>query len=245
MREWYAHMRQPKTLAALSGVGVVTGLAGPFGTSEQIELLPRLIYWGLLSGGSYAIGSGVYFVFFRQFLNRSRWQRIALSGLVTGLIVFALVFGLNQALFANWYVPGALAPLLASIVAISVVITALIDAFSRSDDLQSASQAPAILDRVPLEKRGDLVGLSVADHYVYVRITQGDHMVLIRLSDSIRETGSIAGAQVHRSHWVAFDQVVAVEKQGGRTFLRMTRGPDIPVSRTNLPKLKEAGLLPR
>ncbi|MDR9427029.1 MAG: hypothetical protein RI538_08240 [Salibaculum sp.] len=55
-------------------------------------------------------------------------------------------------------------------------------------------------------------------------------MGLMRLADAMREVGDTRGAQVHRVHLVAFDQVRAARREGDRT---------------NLPKVKEAGLLPR
>lgn len=70
-------------------------------------------------------------------------------------------------------------------------------------------------------------------------------MVLLRLSDAIREVGNTDGLQVHRSHWVAKSAVTKAERTGDRALLSMSHGPDIPVSRSNLPKLRDAGLLPR
>lgn len=104
---------------------------------------------------------------------------------------------------------------------------------------------PTLLDRLPLDKRAPLVALSVEDHYVRIRTTKGEEMILMRLADAIRETAATPGLQVHRSHWVAFDQVVAVRRKGDCALLKMSHGPDVPVSRANLPKLREAGLLPR
>jgi len=101
------------------------------------------------------------------------------------------------------------------------------------------------LQRVPLEKRGALLALSVEDHYVRVHTAKGTEMVLMRLSDAMRETGALPGAQVHRSHWVAFHAVRAARRDGDRAILTLSSGVDIPVSRANLPKVKEAGLLPR
>ena len=69
-------------------------------------------------------------------------------------------------------------------------------------------------------------------------------MLLMRLTDAIREVGSTVGERVHRSYWAAFDQVDRVERHGDRATLHMRTGIEVPVSRANLPKLKEAGLLP-
>ena len=52
------------------------------------------------------------------------------------------------------------------------------------------------------------------------------------------------GFQVHRSHWVSLAQVRSVRRDGARAVLTMSDGRDIPVSRSNIAAVKEAGLLP-
>jgi hypothetical protein len=64
----------------------------------------------------------------------------------------------------------------------------------------------------------------------YDETEKEEEMGLMRLADAMREVGDTRGAPVHRVHWVAFDQVRAARREGDRT---------------NLPKVKEAGLLPR
>ncbi|MCB1397271.1 MAG: LytTR family transcriptional regulator, partial [Rhodobacteraceae bacterium] len=85
--------------------------------------------------------------------------------------------------------------------------------------------------------------LSVQDHYVEVVTTRGRELLLMRLSDAIAETEGCAGLQVHRSHWVALDQVQAAHRDGARAVLTLSDGREIPVSRTYVPAAKEAGLL--
>jgi DNA-binding LytR/AlgR family response regulator len=69
-------------------------------------------------------------------------------------------------------------------------------------------------------------------------------MILMRLADAIKEVGQTAGLQVHRSHWVAAAAVTSAKRTGDRAILTMSHGADIPVSRTYIPAIKEAGLLP-
>lgn len=127
------------------------------------------------------------------------------------------------------------------------MVTLAIAAITRhlAQTTRAAPAPPPILQRLPLEKRGTLLALSVEDHYVRVHTSQGTEMVLMRLSDAMKETGNIPGAQVHRSHWVAFKAVTAARREGDRAILTLSSGVDIPVSRANLSKVKEAGLLPR
>ena len=97
---------------------------------------------------------------------------------------------------------------------------------------------------MPLDKRGPLISLSVQDHYVDIVTTRGREMLLLRLSDAIRETQPTPGLRVHRSHWVALDQVSSARRDGARAVLTMSDGRDIPVSRSHVAAVKEAGLFP-
>ena len=46
LREWVEHFNQRTVFIILFGVALVLGVSGPFGTSQTIQLLPRLLYWG-------------------------------------------------------------------------------------------------------------------------------------------------------------------------------------------------------
>jgi len=100
-----------------------------------------------------------------------------------------------------------------------------------------------ILSRLPFEKRGDLVAMTVEDHYVRVTTTKGHEMILIRLTDAIAEVGDVAGLQVHRSHWVALNHIAQVDRDKDRARLTLSNGASVPVSRTYMPQLRQAGLL--
>jgi DNA-binding LytR/AlgR family response regulator len=92
---------------------------------------------------------------------------------------------------------------------------------------------PALLDRLPVEKRGALIRLEVQDHYVLVVTTRGTELLLMRLGDAIGEAGP--GRQVHRSHWVAEHPenfLVRGAGKNGRLAIRAADGADIPVSRS-------------
>ena len=75
-----------------------------------------------------------------------------------------------------------------------------------------------------------------------VRTTQGNALILLRLADAIAEAGE-TGLQVHRSHWVAVDQVQQVTRKGDRAILTMSDASQIPVSRSFLPAARAAGVI--
>ena len=106
-----------------------------------------------------------------------------------------------------------------------------------------AATAPAILDRLPLPQRGRLIHLAVNDHYVDVATSKGTTLVLLRLSDAIRETAPVPGLQVHRSRWVALDAIRKTARQAGKPVLELENGTTVPISRSYLPAARAAGLV--
>lgn len=102
---------------------------------------------------------------------------------------------------------------------------------------------PRLMSRIDCPPEAALMSISVRDHYVDVRTAAGQASVLMRLSDAIAETEGVDGAQVHRSHWVAWSAVRDVDRRGSNLVLRMVDGAEIPVSRNYREKLEERGLI--
>lgn len=103
--------------------------------------------------------------------------------------------------------------------------------------------ASRLMQRLAPAVRGELLSISVRDHYVDVRTSFGQASLLLRFSDAIAEAAPTEGAQVHRSHWVAWDAVDAVGTTNGRAVLRLKQGGEVPVSRSHREKLEARGLL--
>ena len=250
LREWRRHLLNPLTITVLAGVTAVLALVGPFGTIQSLSLPERAAYWGVLVIVGYVVGYLIsYAILPHNDVPKQRIPRVLLAGGLTGIVMTAMVTALNIPVFGVLPSFSNYPAFVATTVAISIIVMAVIDMFNRnlrphSGPVETTVQTPPLLDRLPFDKRGPLVALSVEDHYVRVQTTVGDEMLLMRLADAIREVGETTGAQVHRSHWAAFDQVAKVSRQSDRAVLHMKTGIDVPVSRANVPKLKEAGLLP-
>ena len=231
-------MAEPVRLLALAGTAVILTIVGPFGTGEVMGALPRLAYWALIVGLSYSAGYAA-----NALATGSLARRIAVAGALTSLGALAVVMLANGLAFGYWPTGWALVRLAANIAAIAVIVTAIFQVAAGSRD--PAAPGPDLQDRLPMERRGALVSLSVEDHYVRIRTTRGEGLVLMRLSDAIREAHATPGLQVHRSHWVALDQVRAAARRGDGAVLTMATGPEIPVSRANVAAIRAAGLLPK
>lgn len=249
LRKWRTQMTEPVRATALIGAAVILAIMGPFETAQTMRPLPRLIYWLALVGLGYSAGYFAH-VCADRIAPGSTVKRIAIAGPLTGIVVLAIVYLVNAAALGYWPRGRDLALLVANVVAIATILSAVLQ-FAHSPHRRDPTEreqdrgAPALLDRLPLDKRAPLVSISVEDHYVRIRTTKGEEMVLLRLADAIREVGDTPGLQVHRSHWVALGQVTSVARRGDGARLTMTHGDAIPVSRANMAHIKEAGLLPR
>ncbi|MDA4847413.1 LytTR family DNA-binding domain-containing protein [Hoeflea poritis] len=250
-RELHSIVLSPVFWALTVAIGLVLGIAGPFETDEVMRFLPRVVYWTFLSGVSFLTFASL------SALTQpalTRFLPVPLSVLVAGIIssvaIFAEVVIFNMAMFS--YDPDCAwcyGRLLTQIIAITVIISFTIRVVeaqieNRTSRVGTAERSPDILKRLPLEKRGKLISISVRDHYVEVVTAGGTELLFMRLSDAIAETAPIEGLQVHRSHWVALAEVRKSRRQQSRGFLTMSDGREIPVSRTCLDAAMQAGLLP-
>jgi hypothetical protein len=88
----------------------------------------------------------------------------------------------------------------------------------------------ALIERLPAHIRADIICLQVEDHYVRVHSRVSSAMVLMRFSDALRGVDHIAGAQVHRSWWVAAGAVEGLRRTGRTAQLSLCNGLSVPVS---------------
>ncbi len=245
LRQMRQDFIRPTTWVVLFGIAGILALSGAFGTGALLNPVALVLYWCAVAVLTYFAGSFAGAMVGPTQVGQPLAIRILVVGLATSLAVSVVMIALNTAVF-GWFLTDIRdwAIFLASLFGISFIITAVL-VFVEADQAGSAPNAdpPRLLSRLPHDKRGDLIALSVEDHYVRVRTSTGEEMLLMRLGDAIEEAGA-GGFQVHRSHWVSAKAVQAVRREGDRAVLTMTHGPEVPVSRRYVPVLKEAGLLP-
>jgi len=248
---------QPRVLGGVVIVALLVGFTGPFGTEVYMALAPRLAYWLGMIVTTYATG-----LFFSSLVRQTLaplalptpW-RIGLTALVTSLPVLALVVAFN-ALFLGLELPAGIALvsswLTSFVISFGIIIlhvlaetgaVSAVSAAGKTETRQPDRDPPQLLKRLPVELRGPLVHMSMQDHYVEVETVRGTTLILLRLADAIRETDGVAGMQIHRSHWVAIDGVARVHRAGGKILIETRSGVRLPVSRTYLSAVREAGLI--
>lgn len=99
--------------------------------------------------------------------------------------------------------------------------------------LSGAGFGPLIDDSV--------IALQMEDHYVRIHQRDGSRMVLMPLRDAIQAAHRIEGLQTHRSWWVARSAVSDVAGSPRAMRLKLTNGLEVPVARTAVARLREAG----
>ena len=145
---------------------------------------------------------------------------------------------------ADWIAPTKTTPTPAATPAAAPARIPRAAPTARADDAPSAADIasePPLLRRLPADKRGGLLRLTMNDHYVSVATDGGEEMLLMRLGDAMNEAWPEEGLRVHRSHWVARRAVREVRRDGDRAALSLVNGEEIPVSRARLRDLREAG----
>ncbi|MGY6704999.1 LytTR family DNA-binding domain-containing protein [Roseinatronobacter sp.] len=225
------------------GLTVLATLAGPFGTMDALALRPRAGYWGGVI--AFAIGLHFAILHIQHYLPAHRASALAAS-MAYAVILGAVIFGVNVWLFPGWR--GGDVVSLLWLIMIVLVIAAAVHVGVRwlrpphAPEIQPDA-TDAFVARLPLAKRGPLIRLEAQDHYLRVVTQNGSELVLMRMADAEAALQG-AGLRVHRSHWVALAAITRVERQQGRIALVMHDGAIVPVSRSNLPRLRAAGVLP-
>lgn len=235
----------------------VAALAGPFGTYESLGMLARAGFWGVMVGLSVLTG-----VVVRAFVHMVLGMRGLVPGtlVISAMMAVGLppiVFGVMQILPGVAVTPPAMVELAAFVFCVtlsvggyrhfvSARVVAQATAGAQAGDVApnagqtgATDQAalgtavqPRLMLRLAEPQRGALISISVRDHYVDVTTDRGQASLLLRLSDAVLETDGCDGAQVHRSHWVAWQAVERVDRDGQRMVLRMKGGGVVPVSRS-------------
>ncbi|MGB0505553.1 MAG: LytTR family DNA-binding domain-containing protein [Pikeienuella sp.] len=248
MRRNFEQLTDLRVIAIAVTVIFGCTIAGPFGTVE-LPLWLRAIYWSSVLIVAFFMSLTIIFYFYEGPLLKR------IDPLIRG-VTGALVFSMSYSVFLvaatpailgdGGNVPSYLDMLLYS-GPIAVAITIIVHLFRRSSgDLPATySSTPRLVKRLKPELGQKLLRLSMQDHYVEAFTDKGSQLVLMRFTDALAELDEAKGWRIHRSHWVAEAAITDMRRFDGKTFVVLGEGVELPVSRTYLPKLKDAGVVDR
>ena len=227
-------------------VAALLGFVGAFGTIT-VPLWQRLLAFLVLGFGSAVLVALCLWVSHRiaWLAERPALQRISIGVAMTplsGLWIWAATgFAFLGGPKLSWLPAylGYSAVMAAAMTALSWAV------FGRK---RTAPEAPPpvakFMERLPFRLRdSELYAVEAEDHYLRVRTSKGSDLILMRLSDALSELDGLAGAQTHRSWWVAKAGIADLRRADGRAVLVLKDGAEAPVSRSHARTLRELGWL--
>ncbi len=220
-------------------------VSGPFGTYLRIPLLQRFLIGIPLFSALMIMGMLVRAVVFHPLERRSYRLAAAVTALAAIVVMVPVSMVLTQVFVFGVAINQPDALELALLVAtLSLGHSALrYERPAEVEDPVPVVEQVRLLQRLDPAQRGILWAISVRDHYVDVLTSVGSASLLMRFGDALDEVYPVEGVQVHRSHWVAWDAVATVEREGAKLFVTLLDGARIPVSRNHRDKLVRRGLI--
>jgi hypothetical protein len=113
---------------------------------------------------------------------------------------------------------------------ICLLVRALLARSAGKQRRESLSQA-GLLGMLPDELRRDIRWMKAEGNYIDVYGAEHHRLVNYVFSRAVEELRPL-GIQVHRSYWVARDNLVGVESSKGRIYAVLKGGHRVPVSRS-------------
>jgi hypothetical protein len=230
-----------RVLALCLAVALVMGVSGMARNLWESGVWLFEATVGALCG----IAAGRWIVPVTWYRNRL-WAAVLLIAAVITVPIIATVLARIAVLEhvpLTWPLIGEIAP---QVFATSLVMTALAFLLRRHPTQTHAAPLeappPRVLARLPARLAGaELYAVEAEDHYLRLHTSQGQDLILMRLSDAIEELEGLEGAQTHRSWWVAKTAVENAERLDGRAVLTLKDGAEVPVSRGFARPLRSAG----
>lgn len=231
---WFWHWREQLiafaiTLAAFTVLGPFQSYAMPVGQ--------RALFWALslMAGWVCVIGMLTLVLRHPAFDEWHGGFRVALAVLIATIPTTFLVSQIETHVgFPDQ--PAPFWALIWHVLAVCALIGGLVylrvAARLGLQDIQKPQTPAPFLKRLSYELGGQILSLSMQDHYVEVTTAKGTELILIRLQDAVNEMGAIAGMQIHRSHWVALSGMRQLKRQNGKLLIELVDGRTLPVSRT-------------
>lgn len=250
---YWGRGRQPivQSLAFWTSSALILSLLEPF-DSGALPLPLRLVYWALL-----LVAFGLVFPSSVRLAQKlavgrtlsSRWvlaAACAVAAVPVTLLVHVLdwllalaavpIFGLStEPERPAIGEPTLLLVLFVSVYLVAVLIVGGVSLIVLARQ-RMTSPAPTFkpgvrfLSRLPVRIGAALVCIRMEDHYLRVTTRDGEALILMRMRDALKELEDYPGFQVHRSWWVASDQIERLSRNKRRLEVVLSSGARVPVS---------------
>ena len=250
----------PLTIFIWLAAIVVATIAGPFETNLISSWPMRAVYWAVVVSISVVVGYGARAV---SLALVGAERPLVLDGAMVALLTFVLTPIIWLVTRTAHFVPDVALPPMPSFAGYVMLCTAVIVIGRRvapgfetrgygflprlereSPTAVDPVEKPRLLRRLAAETQGNILRLTANDHFVEVATDNGVESLRIRLADAINEMEPVEGYCVHRSHWVAHEAIIRVERENThRIYVVLANNDRIPVSRKYRVNLEKSGLI--
>jgi DNA-binding LytR/AlgR family response regulator len=235
-------------------VGLLLGVAGPFGSYPAYPTATRYAFWlGLTAVGvAAAVAADAVLPAARLRAGALRTGALALVSALPMTFVVAWTMSLLQP--GRFFTPQQLPALFGCVAAVQLLIVYAATGTAPAADGAEAPDRPppdrplplplsdeeavpaafpsALLSRLPPRIGSDIIALETEDHYLRVHTAAGSALILMRMADAVALLDPRLGAQVHRRWWVAEAAVAGVRAEGQKLSLCLINSSVVPVGRT-------------
>ena len=223
-------------------------------SSDHLPFYLHLIVWQLQAfiPISAIIGSHLLLSQFTPFNQSRHWLQLLWSGIAGSLLFSPLALlidiylvgeGLPENLLLEWL--DELAAVLPPVTLFWLLInlpwlmgleyTKRIAATKPADDIAQADpQRPQFFALTAISRTSDIISMSAQLHYLEIVTQQDKVLILYSLAKAVEELPDELGIQIHRSHWVALQNVTKFKKTGRQGQVTLTNNTQLPVSRSHL-----------
>ena len=241
VRKYFLH---GLVVSVLLGAGFA--FLGVYNTNN-IPFFTRFVFWtSTMVVGIFTTGLITPWITNRLLPEQHIFIQLMVISILISMPVTLVLAGFDSDLAADWTVKIWFIQF-NYVLAISVILLfgayfifkaqGLIDITEPQDDKAHSDpvEQPTskLLGRLPASYRNaELYAVSSEDHYLRIYTNVGEELILMRLSDALRELEHVSGIQTHRSWWVALDAVEERKRSNGKQTLLLKSGISVPVSRT-------------
>lgn len=242
LRQYYLQIA-----GVILALGLGFSLLGVYDT-HTLPFYMRFTFW------SATMATGIIATFLVMPLIVNRWMAgqtpplqvfasavIASFPVTVVLTIFNPTFGFDSSLILWGIQFGYVLMVSIAVGIINYPFMKRLGVFGENAEIAGADPVKIFLKRLPRKfHSADLYGLSAEDHYLRVYTDKGETLILLRLTDAVRELSDADGLQVHRSWWVLRSGIADAQRRDGKLWLQMKSGTEVPVSRTYLAAARDA-----
>ena len=95
-------------------------------------------------------------------------------------------------------------------------------------------------EHLPFEARGPVQRITTENQYLRVETNRGDAVIRMSLAQAEALLPRNRGIRIHRSHWIASDQIDRIFYENGNARIQTITGASLPVSRDKVVQVKQS-----